>query len=533
MAQEPSTRILWQQRAATLGLLVAVLLVSLDGTIAATALPRIVVDLHGLDYYVWVTTAYLVTSTVMQPIAGKLSDIFGRRRLIAVAISGFVGGSVLAGVSQTMVALVTFRAIQGVFGGALVTVPFAAVPDLYPAEQRVKFQGIFGAVGGIGAIVGPFLGGFITDELGWRWIFYLNLPVGIAALILVIGFLPRPPSSGRWSDLDLGGSAALIAGVTPFLVALSLGGNSGWTLDLGILLLVGIAFLSAFVWIERRSARPLVPGALFKERVFSIAILIAALSGIGLYGVTFFITLLCQAVLGVSPTASGTLLMPMMLAMAVASPISGQLLVRVRHYRFVATIGLALMVCAVVLLAQTHPLTPTALVSTEALAFGFGMGLVWPISTAVIQASVPVGTIGVATSQVNFWRSLGGTAGAVALGAVFSARLGPSITHELKPLRIPGEISALFTTQGSRGVLEALDPSHFAALRQRLPLSLQPLLDQAASATRIGFGAAMKGVFILTAAILLMAMVASLFLPEVPLRTGRKSRVSRLSGGPR
>lgn len=512
----------WSRRIATIGLLLAVLLVSLDGTIAATALPRIVADLQGLSYYIWVTTGYLVTSTVIQPIAGKLSDIFGRRKLITLGLIGFIGASVLAGISWTMAELVAFRAIQGLFGGILFTVPFAGIADLYPVEQRVKMQGLFGAIGGIGSIIGPLLGGAITDHLGWRWIFYLNLPVGIASLAFVLSSFPAFIQAAGRRQLDLLGSGALVAWVTPLLISFSVGGSTGWTSGSIIAMLFGIGMFFAFVLIERSAPQPVVPLALFKNRVFSIAIIIAAISGIGLYGIVFFLGLLYQAVLGTSATGSGTLLMPMMLAMAVAAPLSGQLIVRIKHYRFVATAGLLLMAMAILALSWTTPFTPSSQITAEIVLLGAGMGLTWPISTAVIQAALPLDVIGVATSQVNFWRSLGGTAGAVGLGAIFSANLSHAIQERVFSLHLPSRLMTMFASSNGQSLSTLLDPSRIATIRQGLPVALQSMFDQAVSATRLGYATAMGSAFRLTALVLIIPIIASLFLPEVHLHQNHK-----------
>lgn len=508
----------WSRRMATVGLLIAVLVVSLDGTIAATALPRIAADLHGIAFYVWVTTAYLVTSTVMQPIAGKLSDIFGRRRLIGMSIVGFVGGSVLAGISPSMATLVMFRAVQGVFGGVLITVPFAAVPDLYAVENRVKLQGVFGAVGGVGAIVGPLLGGVITDGLGWRWIFYLNVPIGAMALAIILLHLPKSTRVGRLRELDLLGSAALTAGVAPLLIGLSIGGNGRLGGTATLLIVLGVAIMCLFVWVEYKARRPVVPLSLFKDRTFTVGIVIAAFSGVGLYGVTFFLSLLYQAVMGVTATTSGTLLMPMLVAMAASSPLSGQILARVKYYRFVATGGLLLMAMSSAMLAQTQPGMPPGRVTMEIVLFGLGMGITWPISTAVIQATAPEELMGVATSQVNFWRSLGGTAGAVALGAIFSHQTEKLLPMKIGELGLPDRLSVLFTGSGGKGIAAILNPARLSVVRHKLPASMVQDFDHAVVGARSALASAMSEVFLLTCVLLAVPIVASLFLRETELK---------------
>jgi len=504
---------------ATVGLLLAVFVVALDGTIMATALPRIAAELGALQYYVWVTTGYLVTSTVVQPIAGKLGDLVGRRSVVVTGLVGFMIASVLAGLSQTTAELVVLRAIQGLFGGVLFAVPFAAVADLYAIENRVRVQGLFAAAGGLAAITGPILGGWITDELGWRWIFYLNVPVGILGLCLVLPFLQESEHRGRWRDLDLVGSGTLVAGVAPLLVGLSLGGGSGWTPAPIAMLVAGALLLVVFFVFERGAGSPVVPPSLFTDRVFAIAIVIAAFSGVGLYGVTFFLALLYQAVLSTTATGSGASLVPMMLALAVAAPLSGQLLVRMRHYRFVATAGLFAMAISCALLARANPATPVINVTAEVVLLGAGMGLTWPISTAVIQAAMPMNIMGVATSQVTFWRSLGGTAGEVAMGAIFAQRMPAAVGERISALHLQPEVVATFMRGGSgQDVGTVLDPVRLGSLRADLPASLQPQFDQAVVAIRLAFASALGDLFLLTALLLAVPIVASLLLPEVPLR---------------
>ncbi|TMD41702.1 MAG: MFS transporter [Chloroflexi bacterium] len=301
---------------ATIGVMLALLLAALDQTIVGTALPRIVSELNGLDRYSWLITGYLVASTVVVPIAGKMGDLFGRKPFLIAGMAGFVAASALCGISQDMNQLIVFRIIQGLMGGMLFASAFTVLADIFPPAQRAKMQGLFGGVFGLSSIVGPVLGGYITDNLGWRWVFYVNLPVGLLGVIIVAGFLPFIRTKASWRDIDVWGSAALAAGLIPILVALSVAKDQGWTsFEVLGLLALGAAMLIAFFVIEQRVKEPIVPFRLFKNRTFAVSMIVGFFSALGMFGMIIFIPLETQGVLGVSVTNSGLLLTPMMLGL--------------------------------------------------------------------------------------------------------------------------------------------------------------------------------------------------------------------------
>jgi EmrB/QacA subfamily drug resistance transporter len=448
---------------ATVGVALALLLAALDQTIVGVAMPRIVSELRGLSYYAWVTTAYLITSTALVPVAGKLGDMFGRKPFLIAGMAGFVAASALCGLSQNMVELVLFRGLQGVFGGVLFASTFAVLADVFPPAQRARMSGLFGAVFGLSSVVGPTLGGFLTDGPGWRWVFYVNVPLGVAATILVATQLPFVRSAARLRDIDWVGTGLLFAGLTPLLIALSMTRDHAWGSP-QVLGLLGVAVIAlvAFYLIERGAEHPVVPFQLFKLNVFAVPAVISFFSGVGMFGAVIFVPLLYQGVLGTSATNSGQLLTPMMLAVVVTATATGALISRIPAYRFLATVALGAMILGLVLLARVGPGANPLEVTRDIIIVGAGLGVTFPLTLVVIQAGLPHQFIGVGTSQLTFWRSLGGTLGTAILGSI---------------------------------------------LTNRLPIPY----------SRLGLAGTLHDLFFVAAAVAAVSVVASLFLKEVPL----------------
>ncbi|HKW71060.1 MAG TPA: MDR family MFS transporter [Candidatus Dormibacteraeota bacterium] len=409
---------------ATLGVALALLLAALDQTVVGVAMPRIVAELHGLDYYAWVTTAYLITSTALVPVAGKLGDMFGRKPFLLVGMIGFVAASALCGTSQNMFELVLFRALQGVFGGVLFASTFAVIADVFPPEQRGRMSGVFGAVFGVSSVIGPTLGGYLTDGPGWRWVFYVNVPLGVAAVALVAVALPLVRSSARLRDIDWVGTGLLFAGLTPLLISLSLTRDHAWTsVQVMGLLAMALVSLVAFYIVERGAEHPVVPFHLFGMNVFAMPAAISFFSGIGMFSAVIFVPLLYQGVLGITATSSGQLLTPMMLAVVVTSTATGALMAKLSGYRWLGAAALALMVLGLVLLARVAVGSSPLEVTRDIVIVGAGLGVTFPLTFVVIQAGLPHRLIGVGTSQLTFWRGLGGTIGTAILGSILSNRL--------------------------------------------------------------------------------------------------------------
>jgi EmrB/QacA subfamily drug resistance transporter len=509
---------------ATIGVMLALLLAALDQTIVGTALPRIVAELNGLDRYSWLITGYLVASTVVVPIAGKLGDLFGRKPFLIVGMIGFVAASALCGIAQDMTQLIVFRIVQGLFGGMLFASAFTVLGDIYTPAERARIQGLFGAVFGLSSIIGPIVGGFLTDNLGWRWVFYVNLPVGLLGVLVVTAFLPFVRTKASWRDIDFVGSAALAAGLIPVLVALSVAKDQGWTsFEVLGLLGFGLAMLVAFFVIEQRVKEPIVPFALFKNRAFAVSMIVGFFAALGMFGMIIFVPLELQGVLGASVTNSGLLLTPMMLGLIVASVLSGQLIPRIKHYHYLGTIGVALMMIGIYLLAQTTTATTQMSITIDIVMVGLGLGVTMPLYINAVQSALPMRYLGVGTSQIQFWRNVGGTVSSAVLGSILAQRLPGTIASEIAKLHLPSSfLSVLGKSAGNPN--ELLDPAQIAARKASLPAQLTPLYDQAIHAVRQALALTLHDLFLIAIALSAIALVASLFMPDVPLRSRQPQR---------
>ncbi len=516
---ELSTRI---KVLATVGVMLALLLAALDQTIVGTALPRIVAELNGLDRYSWLITGYLVASTVVVPIAGKLGDLFGRKPFLIAGMVGFVAASALCGLSQDMTELILFRIIQGLFGGMLFASAFTVLGDIYPPAERARIQGLFGGVFGLASIIGPVVGGFLTDNLGWRWVFYANLPVGLLGVLVVAGFLPFVRTKASWRDIDFIGSAALAAGLIPVLVALSVAKDQGWTsLEVLGLLGFGAAMLVAFFVIEQRVKEPIVPFQLFKNRAFAVSMLVGFFAALGMFGTIIFVPLETQGVLGVSVTNSGLLLTPMMLGLIVASVVTGNLMPRIKRYHYLGTIGLGLMMVGMYLMAQTTRSTSQSSITLDIVLIGLGLGATMPLYINAVQSALPMRYLGVGTSQIQFWRNVGGTVSSAILGSILAQRLPGAIAAQVAKVNLPPAFKTVMGSSASNPNA-LLDPAKIAAAKTKLPAQLFPLFDQAIHAVRDALAASLHDLFLIAVALSAIALIASLFMPDVPLRARQR-----------
>ena len=517
---------------ATIGVMLALLLAALDQTIVGTALPRIVAELNGLDRYSWLITGYLVASTVVVPIAGKLGDLFGRKPFLIAGMIGFVAASALCGVAQDMTQLIVFRVVQGLFGGMLFASAFTVLGDIYSPAERARIQGLFGAVFGLSSIIGPVVGGFLTDNLGWRWVFYVNLPVGLLGVLVVTAFLPFVRTKASWRDIDFVGSAALAAGLIPVLVALSVAKDQGWTsFQVLALLGFGVAMLVAFFVIEERVKEPIVPFALFKNRAFTVSMVVGFFAALGMFGMIIFVPLELQGVLGVSVTNSGLLLTPMMLGLIVSSVLTGQLIPRIKHYHYLGTIGIALMMVGLYLMAQTTTATSQMSITIDIVLVGLGLGVTMPLYINAVQSALPTRYLGVGTSQFQFWRNVGGTAGAAILGTILAQRLPDAISTQIAKVNLPPAFkNALGSSASNPNAL--LDPAKIAAAKAKLSPQLAPLFDQAMHAVRQALALTLHDLFLIAMALSAVALIATLFMPDVPLRSRQPQRQAGVSDIP-
>jgi EmrB/QacA subfamily drug resistance transporter len=471
-------------------LFLALLLAALDQTIVSTALPTIVGELGGLTHLSWVVTAYLLTSTVAGPFYGKLGDIYGRKIILQSAIVIFLVGSALCGLAQNMIGLIAFRALQGIGGGGLIVTIIAVIGDLIPPRERGRYQGLFGAAFGLATILGPLLGGFFVDQLTWRWIFYINLPTGLLALFVIAVALP-PPSTRRRHEIDYRGGALLTIALTATIVFTSLGGISfAWTSPV-TLSLIAVSVISAafFVAVERNAREPLLPMTLFRNRNFVVASSVGLILGLALFGSVTFLPIYLQVAKGVSPSASGLMLMPMMFGMLITSILSGRIISRWGRYKLFPVTGTAIMTFGLFMLSRLSLDSHQWQTSLDALWLGLGMGMVMQVLILAVQNSIEYEYLGVATSGTMLFRSVGGALGVALFGAIFAgglrARLGP---------------------EG----LDFLTNAVPAAVRGLPPVMQQEYIDAVM--------AALRPVFVAATCIAALGFVLTIFLQEIELR---------------
>jgi len=475
------------------GLMLAMAVASLDQTIVATALPTIVGELGGLAHIGWVATAYLVTSTAAAVIYGKLSDLHDRKRVFQSALVVFLAGSALAGMAQTLGQLIAFRALQGVGGGGLMALTLAVVADLVPPRQRGRYAGYLGGVLALATIAGPLIGGLLVDHAGWRWIFYVNLPIGLAALGVIGTRLRLPPRPARAARFDLPGAALLVAAVGCAVLVASIGGTQyAWTSP-QVLTLAGAAGLALglLLLVERRTAEPLLPPTLLANPVLAVTSAVGLLVGMVLLGSLAFLPLFLQVARNASATSSGLLVLPLMLGVLAGSVATGRLVVHSGRYKPFPVAGCAVMTAAFWLLSRVGTATPTALVTGEMVLLGLGIGLTMQVLTVAGQNAVDHRNVGLVTSLAQFFRELGGSVGIAVFGAIFASRIGAELAR-----RLPG---AGGQALGSPAQLQAL------------PLAVHHAVAQAVAA-------AVDAVFVWALPFTALALLLTLLLRELPLR---------------
>jgi EmrB/QacA subfamily drug resistance transporter len=513
-----------------LGTMLGLFLSALDQTIVATALPRIVRDLNGLSLYAWVTTAYLLTSTATVPIYGKLSDLYGRRPVLVFGILVFLFGSVLCGLAGSdaftrtfgagalgvgMLQLVVFRAVQGIGAGAFASTAFSIIADLYPPQERGKYQGILGAVYGLSSVIGPLLGGFLTDFASWRWVFYVNLPIGLAALALILSKMPTL-ANGIKARIDLLGAVLVVVFTVPLLLAFTWGadGTYGWTSPtvLGLFATSSLALI-AFVFVEARHESPILPLGLFKDPTFAWAVTARFLIGAVFLGALLFLSLYLVNVQGVSATQAGTAVIPLTIGLIIGALSAGNLASRLGAYKGLILVGVTLVVIGFVLLSTLTASTPYWLVVLYMLVLGLGFGPVLPLYTLALQTSVEPRQIGVATATGQFFQSVGGTIGTAIFGAVLSATLAGGIKTGVAPLIVSTPIAI-------RAELEPLTRPNADASRElgRIVASAttrpaDPARDGVILALRSSFASSVARVYQVSFFVAVLALLASMAMP--------------------
>jgi EmrB/QacA subfamily drug resistance transporter len=513
------------------GVILAMLLSSLDQTIVSTAMPTIVQELHGLEHISWVFTAYMLGSTVTVPIYGKLSDIFGRRNLYLLGIIIFLLGSMLCGLSQNMTQLILFRGLQGIGGGAMMVNSFAIIGDVFPPAERGKYQGYIGAVFGLSSIAGPLLGGWITDNTSWRWVFYVNIPLGLIAIIVLASTLPKIAAHVRNKKIDWWGGFLILSTLVPLLLSLVWGGSvyqwSSWQI-IGSLV-VAIVSLLIFVRVETRTRNPILSLELFNNKVFLVSVCALFLTSMGMFGAIIYIPIFSQGVIGGSATNAGLVLTPMMLSLVVASSVSGQVISRTGKYKALAVIGTAIIVAGLFYFSTIGVRTNNFGLILRMIVLGLGLGATMPIFTLAVQSAFPKERLGEVTAGTQLFRSVGGTVGTAILGGIMNSRLTAQMSHlqnepfiaQLKQFDTSNTASQ-FDGSFIQTVLNRDGQQHVRDMLAKVPAPYQPTalsnFNHFIASAKVSFSDAVDGVFLVAAFLMIVALIVVFFLPEIPLR---------------
>jgi EmrB/QacA subfamily drug resistance transporter len=484
-------------RTVFIALMLGMFLAALDQTIVSVALPTIVGDLGGLNHLSWVVTSYLLASTVSTPIYGKLGDMYGRKPVFLVAILIFLAGSMLAGLSQTMDQLIGFRAMQGIGAGGLMVGAQAIIADIVPPRERGRYMGLIGSVFAVASVAGPLLGGFLVTSLSWRWVFYVNVPIGIVAVVIVTTRL-HLHTPHRQHRIDYLGATLLTGGVGALILLATWGGTEySWgsrqIIGLGV---VGLALLAAFVWQERRAEEPILPLQLFRSRIFSVANAMGFTIGMAMFGAIIFIPLFLQIVYGLSAQSSGLRTIPLMAGLLVTAILSGRAISRIGRYRPFPIAGTAILVVGMFLLSLLGVDTPPWVASAYMVVVGVGLGLVMQVLVLAVQNDARPQDVGVATASATFFRSMGGAFGVALFGTIFASRL----SNELAVL--PSRVTA-----------------HLGSGVQLNPVQIDQLPPRVHDVVLHAFAHALSGVFLFGMALALVPFALSWFLREKPLRT--------------
>ncbi|MBB5871347.1 EmrB/QacA subfamily drug resistance transporter [Allocatelliglobosispora scoriae] len=490
------------------GLMLAMLLAALDQTIVGTALPTIVGELGGLSHYSWVVTAYLLASTASTPLYGKISDLYGRRPVLLFAIGMFLLGSLLAGLSQNMTQLIIFRGVQGLGAGGLMTLAFTIVSDVVPPRERGRYQGFFGAVFGVSSVAGPLVGGYFAEH-NWRWIFYINLPLGIIALILCNQVLRHVNVPHRQHKIDWLGAAAMVAGVSCLLLALSWGGSEyAWGSPTIITLFVAGAILSAlFIYIETKAVEPILPLRLFKNRTFSLSNAASFVVGFAMFGSIIYIPLYLQIVKGATPTASGLLMLPMMAGIIFTSIIVGAATAKIGRYKWFPVVGIATMAVGLFLFSHLKVTSPLWVSFIYMVVVGIGLGMSMQTLILGLQNAIDPKDLGAGTSTSTFFRSLGGSFGVAILGTVLNNNLATKLADAMPAAlqQLPADIAARFKDQ----VITIASPAQI----KLLPGPLRNAVETALTGS-------LHPVFLISSLVAAVGVLIALGIPDLKLRSG-------------
>lgn len=527
LADDPALGLSPRAKLEILGaVLLALFLGALDQTIVGTALPRIVTDLGGNEYYTWVVTIYLLTSTITVPFYGKLSDLYGRKPMMMFGVLVFLIGSALSGLSQNMAMLILFRGIQGIGAGALFPIALAVIGDLYTPAERGRYQGLFGAVFGISFIIGPALGGLLTDNVSWHWIFYVNIPVGIVSLIVLARLLPTIKRAGATRNFDLTGAAVFIVAISALLVGLTNKQTGDWTdASVGGLILASAILGALFIAIEARAKEPIIPLGMFRNRTYTASLLSTFLVSFGFFGAIIFLPRWFQFVNGSSATESGYQIFPLLVGLIGSSIISGILVSRTGRYKVIILTGLVLMTVGIALMTQLKADTEITTLWAWMFITGAGIGPTLSVFTIVVQNAVPFSQLGVATSNLTFFRQIGGSVGLAVTGTIFGTRLVEELPGQLTAAGVPAQAVSQFSGASTSaldnlvGVGGNLGEQILATVPEAFRAAVQPIIPLIVDGIHRAFTIGVTAAFQLGVVTTILAAGAALFMHEIPLRT--------------
>src|SRR5256712_11269926 len=512
--------------------LLGLFLAALDQTVVGTALPRIVTDLSGNDIYTWAFTSYLLTATISGPIYGKLSDLFGRRPILLFAVSVFLIGSLLSGLSQEMWQFVAFRAVQGLGAGALFPVALAVIGDMFDASERGKYQGLVGAIFGLSSVIGPAIGGVITDTVGWHWVFFVNLPLGAVVFTVVWRVMPSFRPAGARPQIDYLGASVLAAALVPILVGLTNKQTGNWgDPAVGGLIVFGLAIAAIFVWVESRASEPIVPLGLFRTRSFTISVIAMFFASMAFFAPVVFLPRWFQVVGGASATQSGYQILALLGGLIISAILSGQLVARTGRYKPLALASPVVLAIGLFLLSNLRPDTPLPLLWLWMFVTGIGVGPIFAIFTLVVQGAVSPRQIGTATSSLTLFQQIAGSVGLAAAGTVFGSRLLEELPRQLAAPTAPP--SSLVGFSASGGILSRL--TGVGDLGQTILASapigaraqLEPFVPEIVAAIHRAFSLATASTFVFRIGAALVAVVLVAFLREAPMQAPAADGASR------
>ncbi|MGD7021858.1 DHA2 family efflux MFS transporter permease subunit [Rossellomorea vietnamensis] len=511
-----------------LAIMSAMLFAALNQTIVGTALPTIISELGGIEYYSWVFTIFMLTSSVTAILVGKLSDMYGRKPFILIGIGVFTAGSFLNGLSTSIIELIAFRGIQGLGAGMIMSTSFTAVGDLFAPRERGRWQGLMGGIFGLASVFGPTLGGWIVDNAEWHWVFWVFLPFGLVAFLMIWRLFPSQTIKEK-KKVDYLGSIMLSLTIIPLLLAFTWGGNDFEWVSFQItgLFSVTAAALILFIMIEKRAANPVLPLHLFKNQIFTLSNAIGFILGAGMFGAIMYMPFFIQGVIGTSATKSGFVMMPMTLSMVFASAIGGQIITKTGKYKLIALIGLFVMGSGLASLSMMASDTTNTTAVINMIIVGLGLGLSFPVFTLTVQNAVQHQYLGVATAATQLFRQIGGTVGVAIMGTVMNNSMSTRMNQELSKLRgnsdleaLPPEAAAQLQTLQSPQSL--MDGEKLQEIQASLPNEMQAVFVKTIEIVRESLSYSLTNVFLIGAFVLFSGFLLTFFLKEIPLRMSNK-----------